>query len=90
MKKAIFGLFLSLFMLIAMNIVQKNSTANLGWAVSAAYGADANTSSQNVVGGAVGGAGVAAAIISGAEVGAEIGVFGGVAGVAAGAIIGGL
>lgn len=88
MKKAIFGLFLSLFMLIAMNIVQKNSTANLGWAVSAAYGGDANTSSQSVVGG--GGVGVAAAMITGAEFGAEIGLFGGIAGVSVGAIIGAL
>ena len=81
MKKAIFGLFLSLVMLISMNTVQKNSTANLGWAISAAYGGDANTS-ENVATGA--------AVAAGAQLGLAIGSFGGFGFALGGIIIGAL
>ncbi len=87
MKKAIFGLFLSLFMLIGMNTVQKNSTANLGWAISAAYGGDDNTS-QNVASGA--GAGVSVGVLAGAELGSFIGSFGGFGFAIGGLVIGAL
>jgi len=89
-KKAIFGLIFSVSMLIGLNSMQKTTQANIGWGISAAFGADNNTTSSNVIGGAAIGAGGVAAAIAGAEIGAKIGVWGGIAGIAAGAVIGGL
>ena len=85
-NKAIFGLILSLGLLVSMGSLQRTTQANVGWGISAFFGADENTTSTNVVGGTAAGAAIAA----GAVEGAEIGVVGGVIGVAAGAIIGGL
>ncbi len=89
-KKAIFGLILSISMLIGLNSMQKATQANIGWGISALFSADANTTSANVLTGAAIGGGAVAAAISGAEVGAEIGVWGGLAGIAVGAVVGGL
>lgn len=85
-KKTIFGLILSVGMLVGMNSIQKATQANIGWGVSALFHADNNTTSTNVVVDL----GAGAAIEAGAVEGAEIGLAGGIVGVAAGAIVGGL
>jgi hypothetical protein len=89
-KKAIFGLILSMSVLISMNSMKKTTQANLGWGISALFGADNNTTSTNVTAGTLGGGAVAALIIDSAAEGAELGALGGPAGIVVGAVVGGL
>lgn len=90
LKKSILGLALSLVFMIGMSNIQKTSEAQIGWGISAYFGADNDTSGQNTAVGAFAGAGVAATIITATKAGAEIGLAGGIVGVAVGAVVGGL
>jgi len=89
-KNAILGLALCTGVLVGMNSLQQTTEASLGWAVSAAFEADNNTTSTNVVAGAAAGGTAVVAAIAGAEIGAKIGVWGGLGGIAVGAVVGGL
>ncbi|MBS9768353.1 MAG: hypothetical protein KGV44_12570 [Flavobacteriaceae bacterium] len=83
-KKAILGLSLCLGMILSMGTLQRNTQANIGWGISAAFGADRNTTSINATVGAVGLA------VYGAKVGAEIGTLGGPVGFVVGGCVGAL
>ncbi len=81
-RSAIFGIILSLGMLLSVSFISRNVSTNIGYAVSKYYG----DGPGYVVGGAAAGAGA----YIGAEWGAKLGSWGGILGAAAGGAIGGL
>jgi len=89
-RKAIFGLVLSVGMLIGMNSMQKTTQANIGWGVSALFSASNDTTSQNVTGAALAGIGIGASVAAAAETGAWIGAAGGLPGMVIGGLVGAL